>query len=70
MSSVTTHGTPQLADTAFKQRNMGVFKTASANVMMKTNGTFRFTGRPAGPANATAYAVRFSPDVQFVSLDV
>lgn len=57
--------------TAFKWRNVGVFKAAYSRTMMTdAAGAPRFVNRPEGQAAGTAYAVRPHPEVQFVSLDV
>ena len=55
----------------FTYRNLGLFKHAYSRFMMtRPDGTHRFVNRPPGQANGTAYAVRPSPNVQLISLDV
>lgn len=57
---------------AFKYNNMGLFKaTYSRHFMQTAPGVFRFRNRrKAGTAANTAYAVRPTPDVQLITLDV
>ncbi len=57
--------------TDFKRRHVPEFKSIYADhVLADADGRPRFTDRPRGPARRTAYAVRLSPAVLLVTIDV
>jgi len=55
------------AYTAFKQRNVPLFKSLFHKYVTGPNG---YAMHPSGPAAGTSYAVRLNPDVLLVTVDV